>query len=358
MTDFSRRHFVQALLATGAVGGAAALGLRARGGGQTVVVGGGPAGASAALALRLADPRSPVTLIERDPTRLVQTGAAQTEAGQTDASLPLLAALSRPEAGADWARLAKAGVSVVLDDVVGVDGGAARLSLFSGRDLAFDRLVLAPGTAARPEPIAGLDAVARHRWPAAWGNRAEARRLAAQLAALPARGHLVLRLPAGEVSHPQVALARALTLARHLAHHHPQARFSVLDGSDSPTLGVRFADLAARQGLGAVAWLRPGAGGRVLAVDARAGRIETDAGVIRADVVNFVPPHAAGAVARLAGLVDASGWCPCDAQSRPVLRLSGFDGELRVLGDARKGVERSLAAAALPLRGAGAMTQG
>ncbi len=341
MTRFSRRHFVQALLATGAVGGAAAPGLRAGGGCHTVVVGGGPAGASAALALRQADPQGPVTLIERDPSRLVRAA----EAGE-GAGLPLLAALSRPKAGEDWARLARAGVAVVLDDVVDVDGAAARLALFSGRSVAFDRLVLAPGTAARPEPIAGLDAVARHRWPAAWGSRAEARRLVAQLAALPARGHLVLRLPAGEVSHPQVALARALTLARHLARHHPQARFTVLDGSDSPALAQGFADLAARQGLGGVAWLRPGAGGRVLAVDARAGLIGTDAGEIRADVVNFVPPHAAGTLAHLAGLVDASGWCPCDTTGRPSRKLAGFDGELRVLGDARKGAKRTMAAAA------------
>lgn len=332
MTDFSRRQFVRGGLAAGLLAGAAGLGLQTRG--QTLVVGGGPAGAAAALALRQAG--GAVTLIERDPARLVQAGPGS--------GPPLLAALSRPEAGAGWAQLAAAGVAVVLDDVVAVDGGAARLALFSGRELAFDRLVLAPGSAAVPEPIAGLDAVARHRWPAAWGNRAEARRLAAQLAALPARGHLVLRLPPG-ISHPQVALARALTLARYLARHHPQARFSVLDGSDAEALALAFADIAARQRLGAVAWLRPGAGGRVLGVDARRGRITTDAGEMRADVVSFVPPHAAGAVARLAGLTDASGWCPCDDLGRPRLRLAGFDGELRVLGDARKGVTRNMAQA-------------
>lgn len=346
MPDPSRRQFVVAALAGTALAAAGGVLLRPAPGQGVVVVGGGPAGARAALDLARATPAARITLIERDPHRLAGGAARVTH--------PLLAAFAQPLPGVDLAELGAAGVAVVLDEVAQIDGKAARLALYSGRALAFDALVLAPGTAARPEPIAGLDARARHAWPAAWGTPAEARRLAAQIAALPGRGHLVLRLPEGEISHPQVALARALALAGHLARHRPEARLSVLDGTENGCLAQDFATQAARRGLSGVAWLRPGQGGRVLAIDAARGRLETDAGSLRADVVNFVPPHWAGQLAQQAGLTDASGWCPCDAAGRPTLHLAGFDGALRVLGDARKGATRTLAQAQAQARGGGA----
>lgn len=238
-----------------------------------MVVGGGPAGAGAAL--RLARSGAQVTLIERDPTRIGRAAAG---------------AFAKPGAGIGHGVLTGAGLAVALDEVTGIDWRDARVALFSGRTLAYDRLFLAPGTAAVAEDIPGLDARTRHLWPAAWGSAREVLRLQAQLCSLPERGHAVLRLPA-QLAQPDAALARAEALAAWLATHHPQARLTVLDGGDG-SLG--------QQGKGR--WLRA----TVLSVDTDRGRIE-------ADVVNFVPPRQAGLIARAAGLTDASGWCPCDA---------------------------------------------
>lgn len=326
MHRLDRRSFALGLLAASALT-TAGTALLLRPGDRAVVVGGGPAGAEAALALRAAHPRAAVLLVERDPTRL----ARPAEDAAAEAFL-------QPRAAATHDRLMQAGVQVVLDDVAGIDWAAGRLSLFSGRSLAYDRLLLAPGTAPRSEAIDGLDAVARHAWPAAWGNPREARRLAAQLAALPERGHVVLRLPEGTISHPQAALDRAVRLAGHLAANRPLARLTVLDGSDSDALFRRFAampDLARN-----TRWVTLAQGASVRAVDAARGLLETGAGRLHADVVNFVPPHQAGTIAHLAGLADASGWCPCDGRARSLLRP-----EAVVLGDARKGAQRTLAAA-------------
>lgn len=329
MHSLSRRHFTLGLAAASALAaaGGAAIGLRP--GERTIVIGGGPAGAGAALALRAAHPTARVLLVERDPGRLAR-----------EAEDAAAAAFTRPRAEASLEALKAAGIDVVLDDVVEIDWAAARLALFSNRQLAFDRLLLAPGTGPRDEAIPGLDAVARHAWPAAWGSTREARRLAAQLAALPERGHVVLRLPAGEIGHPQAAVARAVGLARHLAAARPAGRLTVLDGSADDRLARAFAEAAPRGPAAGVTWLTAAEGGIVRAVDARQGLIETDAGRLRADVVNFVPPLRAGEIARTAGLVDATGWCPCDARGRSSLR----DGVL-VLGDARKSALRTVAGA-------------
>ncbi|SNX67686.1 pyridine nucleotide-disulphide oxidoreductase [Cereibacter ovatus] len=325
MHRVSRRQFTLGLVAASALAASGGLAVRLRPGERAIVIGGGPAGAEAALALRAASPGARILLVERDPGRLAD--------GAHD---PAAAAFVRPRAEAGLAALKAAGIQVVLDDVVDIDWSAARLALFSNRQLAFDRLLLAPGTAPRDESIPGLDAMARHVWPAAWGSPREARRLAAQLAALPDRGHVVLRLPA-DVSHPQAAVARAAALAHHLAANRPDARLTVIDASATDDLARAFAQTAAPQGL---RWLTAAQGGVVQAIDAPRGLIETAAGRLKADVVNFVPPLWAGAIARTAGLADDSGWCPCDDRGRSSLR----DGAL-VLGDARKAALRTVGGA-------------
>jgi len=328
MHTLNRRRFVKTLLvgaaATGACGWAAT---GARAATQVVIVGGGPAGASAALALRQSDPKASVLLVERDPRRLGRAEAV---------------AFDRPAAGPDLDMLRHGGVEVVLDDVVDLDWRAARLDLFSGRNLAFDRLLMAPGTTAMAEAIPGLDNVARHRWPAAWGSAREARRLRAQLAALPETGHVVLRLPA-VLSHPEAALDRAVQLAALLDRTRPQGQLTVLDGTSGTDLGARFDGRLAAQGLRVAAdWRTAAAGGTVLGVDAQSGALETAAGRLRADVVNFVTLQGAGRIARTAGLVDASDWCPTDAEGRSTQRP-----ETVILGDARKSATRTVAEAVL-----------
>ncbi|MFD2175208.1 FAD-dependent oxidoreductase [Rhodobacter lacus] len=324
MTRLSRRSLTLGLL-SGAALVATGASLRLGRSERALVIGAGPAGALAAAGLARQSPGASVVLLERDPTRLGRDTAAT--------------AFERPAPGLSLAALAAAGVSVKIDEVTGVDWRAGRAALFSGRSLAFDRLILAPGTAPRAEDIAGLDAVARHDWPAAWGSEREARRLAAQLAALPARGHVVLRLPA-EIGAPQVALGRALTLARKVAQTEG-ARLTVLDESGDAALAGAFAIAAGLQGLTRnMRWIGADQGAKVLAVDSRRGRIETAAGRITADVVNFIAPQEAGRLAQAAGLTDASGWCPTDAESRST-RVEGAV----ILGDARKGAIRNFESA-------------
>ncbi|MBK5911804.1 hypothetical protein CCR85_09925 [Rhodothalassium salexigens] len=315
--------YLGALAALGA--GAAWAGAALAGPERQLVIGGGPAGAAAALALKRATPHAAVLLVERDPKGLARAGAS---------------AFDRPGGGPALGALRRAGVEVILDEAVGVHWADQRLALFSGRALAFDRLFLAPGTAARPEAIPGLDPVARHLWPAAWGSAREARRLGAQLAALPDRPHVILRLAHG-LSPRHAVLDRAHHLARLLDRTRPGARLTVLDAGTAADLADRFQRRrAGDHGPTPVDWRIAGHGGTVHRVDVRRGWVETDAGPLLADAVNFIETQGAGTIARAAGLVDASGWCPTDPHGRSLTRAQAV-----ILGDARKDAARTVAGA-------------
>ncbi|MDX8355422.1 FAD-dependent oxidoreductase [Cognatiyoonia sp. IB215182] len=302
----SRRRFL-----LGAAAGAAILSLPSQKA-QAVVLGAGPAGAHAALSLARAQPGLSVVLVERDPTRFNPVPDHQ-------------ARFLRVNTMIAYGTLQEAGVEIVLDEAVGIDWSARGIKLFSGRVLAFDRLYLAPGAEAVPEDIAGLDARARHMWPAAWGSPREAHRLQTQIARLPEDGHVVLRLPK-DLSHPAVAHDRAVWLAGNCK------RLTVLDGGRHVQLRDAFHALLPTN---KIDWYMAGEGGQVLSVNAEAGRIETDAGLLTARVVNFVPQQGAGRIARSAGLVDETGWCPVDARGRSTRRPG-----VTVLGDGRRDTSR------------------
>lgn len=313
MTRLTRRHFLT--LSAGAALGFAALPRNA----QALVIGGGPAGATHALALARRRPDLQVSLVERDPARLLRE------------TTPVF---GQPNAGPMLSELRAAGVEILIDEITEIDWSAQRAQAFSGRSLPFDRLLLAPGTAPLLENIAGLTGPARHRWPAAWGSAREARRLMANLEALPDTGHVVLRLPETGLAHPNVALTRAQELSGWLARHRPNGRLTVLDGGAMPAPAAL--ELTASN----IHWMTPDAGGRVLSVDAAKGRIDTTAGVIHADAVNFVPPLGAGRIAQAAGLTDPSYWCPTDGAGYSSLQPSAL-----ILGDARANANRGLKAA-------------
>ncbi|MEM8959280.1 MAG: FAD-dependent oxidoreductase [Pseudomonadota bacterium] len=327
MHEITRRRF---LAATGA--GAMALGTPnliapTAAAEPVLILGGGPAGAQAALSLAGKSLDQPIILVERDPARLLGNEAVPRP-------------FSRPVTMAAYEKLASTGVQIVLDDVVAIDWRAGRTELISGRRIAFGRLVAAPGVSARGEGITGLDPVARQLWPAAWGSAREARRLAGQLAAMPDDSHVVFRLPPDAGGYSEIAVERILWIAKDLARTRPRARFTVLDPDHGSPARRLFAACRSAHGAAQVTWLDRTAGGQVLSVDAPRGILETSAGTLRADVVNFIPRQGAAGIVRLAGLTDDSGWCPCDEIGQSLLRP-----EALVLGDARKAAVRTVAAA-------------
>ncbi len=56
----------------------------------------------------------------------------------------------------------------------------------------------------------------------------------------------------------------------------------------------------------------------------------TEFETVEADVANVIPPQTAGRIAEIAGVADATGWCPVD----PVSFASALQPDIHVIGDA------------------------
>ena len=191
MTRMTRRDFLRAsgagagVLAVAGVAGCAT-GRRetdAKSGRRVVVIGGGWGGATAAKYVRLADPSIEVVLLE--PSRrfiscpfsnLVLSGARD------------LGALTF-----GYGALRDHGVRIRHEAATAIDPAARKVRVGDG-DLAYDRLIVAPGIDFQLEQVEGL-AAAGDKVPHAWKAGPQTTELAKQMRAMPDGGVFVLTVP-------------------------------------------------------------------------------------------------------------------------------------------------------------------
>lgn len=333
MQPFARRAFLSTLAAAPA---AAFLNIpaghaappRAR----VVVVGGGYGGATVAKYLRLLDPGIAVTLIEREP---IYT------------SCPLSNEVISGERGLDslqvgYKGLAKRGVEVVLDTVVAVDPPSRTLTTATGRQFGYDALVLSPGVDFDFAAIEGHDeSQANDRLPHAWKAGWQTLLLRRQLEAMPDGGTFIIAVPKGPFRCPPGPYERAAQVALHCQHHgKKKAKVLILDANDSfskkPLFEQAWKALYGYGEGGMIEWVPGAADGAVTRVDAARMTCFTGFGEHRGDVVNLIPPHHAGKVARDLGLATYKGlWCEVRPESMESLRAK----DIFVIGDACVGGE-------------------
>jgi NADPH-dependent 2,4-dienoyl-CoA reductase/sulfur reductase-like enzyme len=315
----SRRH---ALLG-GGLGLAASLGLprrsRAQNRARVVVIGGGPAGAT--VARYLAKDGIAVTLVEPKARYVTCFYSNLYLAGWRD-----LTSLTH-----DYNRLAAAGIRVVPEHATAIDPAARTVRLAGGDDLAYDRLVVAPGIEVRLDAIEGYDAAATELMPHAWQAGAQTELLRAQLTAMPDGGLFVIAAPPEPYRCPPAPYERASLVASYFKQAKPKAKILILDGKDSFSKQALFEEAWRRHYPGMIDWVPGALGGQVVKVDPAAMTLTTAAGdTLKADVANVIPAQRAGAVARAAGLADETGWCPIVPAGMASKRLP----DVHVLGDA------------------------
>jgi NADPH-dependent 2,4-dienoyl-CoA reductase/sulfur reductase-like enzyme len=315
----SRRAFLK----LGALASAALLPVPARAqavAGRVVIVGGGFAGASCARAMRQADPRIAVSLVE--------ASATFTACPFSNAVIGGLRPLSAQQF--TYERVAADGITIVSALATGVDPAARSVTVTGGARLSYDRLVLAPGIDIRWGALLGYDEAAAALMPHAWRAGEQTTLLRRQLEAMDDGGLVVIAAPPNPFRCPPGPYERASLIAHYLKTAKPRSKLIVLDAKDAFSKQRLFQAAWAELYPGLLEWVPLSKGGNVTEVDAATRTLVTDFGRHQAKVANVIPPQKAGRIAELAGVADRSGWCPID----PVTFESRLQSRVHVIGDA------------------------
>jgi len=288
---------------------------------RVVIVGGGFAGGSCARALRQADSRLAVTLVEARRT--------YTAPPLSNGVLGGLRTLSQQEFGYD--KIAAAGISVVVATATAVDAQARNVTLSTGDKLSYDRLVLAPGIALRFDALPGYSEAAAARAPHAWTtDGAQYELLRRQITGMEDGGLVAIVAPANPSRCPPGPYERASMIAHYLKTNKPRSKVVILDAKDTFTMQQLFLKAWKELYPGLIEWKSLSSGGNVASIDVAKKTIETDFDNYRFAVANVIPPQSAGPIAALAGVADRTGWCPVD----PVTFESLKQRNIHVIGDA------------------------
>ena len=300
---------------------------------RVVVVGGGFGGAACARVLRRINAKLQVTLVE--PNRIFTACPFSNE---------VVAGLRDLEAQQfTYDRIAADGVNVVAQSAVKIDPQARMVGLADGTQLAYDRLVLAPGIDLRFDALPGYDEEAAAKMPHAWKAGEQTMLLRRQLETMDDGGTVVIAVPAAPYRCPPAPYERASLIAHYLKAKKPRSKVLVLDAKDAFSQQRLFENAWKEFYPGMIERISLSQGGRVVSVEPSTNTLVTDFGNYDAQVANVIPPQKAGRIAAIAGAADNTGWCPID----PSTFASKLVPNVHVIGDAciGGGIPKSASAA-------------
>ncbi|MGY4310116.1 sulfide dehydrogenase [flavocytochrome c] flavoprotein subunit [Bradyrhizobium sp. USDA 4369] len=314
------RREVGGLIAASAALLAAPTVLRAQTTARIVVIGGGFGGASCARALRQADAKLEVTLVESNRIFTSCPLSNEVIAGLRD--------IGAQQFGYD--NIAAEGVRVILQAATAIDAPGHKVTLADGTTLAYDRLVLAPGIDIDFSALQGYDEAASAMMPHAYKAGAQTQLLRQQIEAMADGGTVAIAVPANPSRCPPAPYERASLIAHYLKTHKPKSKVLILDAKDSFSQQKLFEQAWNELYGGMIERIPLSQGGRVTGVDVGTRTVITEFGNYNPDVANIIPPQKAGRIAALAGAADRTGWCPIDAATF----ASKLVPDVRVIGDA------------------------
>jgi len=316
----SRRELLKGLTAIGLAGLYSPAVLAASSKARLVVIGGGFGGATAARFAKRLLPELQVTLIEPArhyiacPFSNLVVGGLRT----LDAQMFSYQALTAE------------GIRIIPDMAVDVDPVARRVTLSNKQVLEYDKLVLAPGIDFRWNALEGYNDRAALKMPHAWKAGVQTEILRRQLQGMEDGGVVVMSITAAPFRCPPGPYERASIIANYLKQNKPKSKLILLDSNERFSKQPLFLEAWERHYAGLLEWRNPSNDGRVDRVDVDKMTLHTDFDSISADVVNIVPPQAAGIIAQKAGVTNESGWCPINA----INFESTLQSQIHVIGDA------------------------
>jgi sulfide dehydrogenase [flavocytochrome c] flavoprotein subunit len=246
------------------------------------------------------------------------------------------------------------GVNFVFDTVTGFDPQTRTVRTAGKKVLTYDRLIVSPGIQLLYDAYSGYsESVANTTVPSGWIPGAQTALLARQLQSMRQGGTFVLAAPPNPYRCPPGPYERAALMTEWFMKHNPTAKVIIVDPKDSfvtdETMMLGWnrlynfnlpedyvkkmspqVEIKQHAKPGMLSWVRGKDGGRTLKIDGQRMSVEIEAEVIKADVINVIPPMKAGQIAMTLGLADKSGWCPVDRRNF----ASTLHPNVHVIGDA------------------------
>jgi NADPH-dependent 2,4-dienoyl-CoA reductase/sulfur reductase-like enzyme len=298
-----RRTFVQAAAILAATTGCASMGGQAKP--HVVVVGGGYGGATAAKHVRMWSQGSiDVTLIEPNAS-FVSCPLSNLVLGGSRKLQDLTRSYD------DLQR--KHGVKILHDSASSIDPEKRTIKLLSGEVLSYDRLILSPGIEFLWSELPGMSVEgAQDKILHAWKAGPQTTALRAQLEAMHDGGVFVMTVPPAPYRCPPGPYERVCQVAHYFSQHKPKSKVLLLDANeDVVSKGPLFKKVWKERYAGIIEY-RPSF--KTVDVDVAARTAISELGdKVKADVLNVVPPHRAGAIAAQTGLANMNKrWCEVD----------------------------------------------
>ncbi|MFG1285947.1 FCSD flavin-binding domain-containing protein [Xanthobacter versatilis] len=290
---------------------------------RLVVVGGGPGGATAARYVAKDAPGAiEVTLVEPNATYVTCFHS----------NLFLGGLRSFDSLVHGYEGLARQGVRVIHEAASAIDRDRRAVVLSGGDRLPYDRLILSPGIDLDYGSVPGWSRDAEDIMPHAWKAGRQTQILKAKLDAVPDGGLIVIIAPPNPYRCPPGPYERASMMAHVLkTTGRGRARIVIVDPKEKFSKQGLFQEGWEANYPGMIEWMAPDISDGLKWVDPKTSTVATGFETYRdAALVNVIPAQMAGAIARQAGLADASRWCPIDAESM----ASRMDPAIFVIGDA------------------------
>jgi sulfide dehydrogenase [flavocytochrome c] flavoprotein subunit len=304
MSQFNRRNFLKALAVAAPASVLHVPNARAASKARVVVVGGGFGGATAAKYLKMMSPTLDVTLVEKN--KIYTSCPLSNEVISGHGNIKDL------EIGYDG--LKKRGINVVFDEAGTIDPVKKTVALKGGKTLAYDALVLSPGIDFNYGGVEGYTReLAEGDLPHAYKAGPQTLKLQKQLMAMPDGGVFVITVPPGPFRCPPGPYERASQVAAYLkGHGKTKSKVLILDSNDSFSKKGLFEQAWKLHYPGMIEWIPGASDGKVIKIDPKTRTAYTNFGEHKSDVLNVIPPHHAGNIAKNAGLTNEKGWSPVD----------------------------------------------
>jgi NADPH-dependent 2,4-dienoyl-CoA reductase/sulfur reductase-like enzyme len=316
-----RRDFLQAAAVLAATTGCTTIGGQARP--HVVVVGGGYGGATAAKYVRMwSRGEIDVTLVEPNANFI----------SCPLSNLVLGGSRKLQEISRSYDELQRRhGVKVLHDSASSIDPEKRTIKLLSGEVLGYDRLILSPGIEFLWSELPGMGVEgAQEKILHAWKAGAQTTALRAQLEAMPDGGVFAMTVPPAPYRCPPGPYERVCQVAHYFSQHKPRSKVLLLDANEDVVSKGPLFKKVWKDRYASIIEYRPSF--RTVDIDVAARTAISELGdKVKADVLNVVPPHRAGAIAAQSGLANMNKrWCEVDFRTFESTQARN----IHVIGDA------------------------